>query len=57
MNDTFVRTALVYSITGISILGCSVLLALHARHSYWRKLRRTGDMRAKAREMQRKRKR
>lgn len=53
MYDPAVRVALAYGILGVVALAGAGFLVWYLRRSYWAKLRRAGDPRAKEREMAR----
>lgn len=56
MHDPVVRYTLLFAIFGVLIVAGLIGLALFLHRSYWQKLRRAGDSRAKQRELKRRRK-
>ncbi|MES2987598.1 MAG: hypothetical protein V4808_06815 [Pseudomonadota bacterium] len=57
MDDPVVRFTLLFGILGIIVLIGLVSIAWFLHRSYWKKLRQSGDPRAKERELMRQRKR
>lgn len=56
MHDPLIRMTLVYSIVGSTLVAGAAVYAWNRHRTYWRKLRQSGNSRAKERELKRKRK-